>query len=59
MDGFLDMADYQNTSVRPLRRERLKVSTACQACRLRKGKCDGGRPGIHDPFIIFSYQMFL
>ncbi|PYI02721.1 putative fungal-specific transcription factor [Aspergillus sclerotiicarbonarius CBS 121057] len=28
----------------PLRRQRLKISTACQACRSGKVKCDGGRP---------------
>ncbi|KAF5009891.1 hypothetical protein FDECE_3918 [Fusarium decemcellulare] len=33
-----------NTSPKPLRRQRLKVSNACQACRLRKVKCDGGHP---------------
>ncbi|KAJ3550374.1 hypothetical protein NM208_g10 [Fusarium decemcellulare] len=34
----------RNTSPKPLRRQRLKVSNACQACRLRKVKCDGGHP---------------
>lgn len=28
-----------------IRRQRLKVTTACQACRSRKTKCDGSRPG--------------
>ncbi|KAI8689372.1 hypothetical protein NCS56_00200600 [Fusarium sp. Ph1] len=33
-----------NASPKPLRRQRLKVSNACQVCRLRKVKCDGGLP---------------
>ncbi|GFF55478.1 hypothetical protein IFM58399_10082 [Aspergillus lentulus] len=38
------MRDHQETLSKPLRRERLKISIACQACRSRKAKCDGGRP---------------
>lgn len=36
----------QHTPSKPLRRQRLRVSNACQVCRLRKIKCDGARPGI-------------
>ncbi|OQD72177.1 hypothetical protein PENPOL_c001G07721 [Penicillium polonicum] len=34
----------QDTPSKPLRRQRLRVSNACQVCRLRKIKCDGVRP---------------
>lgn len=39
---------------RPLRRQRLKISNACQACRLRKVKCDGGRPSMNMPSTLFT-----
>jgi hypothetical protein len=32
-------------AVRSLRRQRLKTSNACEACRSRKCKCDGETPG--------------
>ncbi|GFF51589.1 uncharacterized transcriptional regulatory protein C1F7.11c [Aspergillus udagawae] len=38
------MRNHQEITSKPLRRERLKISIACQACRIRKSKCDGGRP---------------
>ncbi|KAL2834366.1 hypothetical protein BDW59DRAFT_137767 [Aspergillus cavernicola] len=34
----------QHAPSKPLRRQRLRVSNACQVCRLRKIKCDGARP---------------
>ncbi|PWY80813.1 hypothetical protein BO94DRAFT_520762 [Aspergillus sclerotioniger CBS 115572] len=37
-------AERQPASHTPLRRQRLKITTACQACRLGKVKCDGDRP---------------
>lgn len=30
-----------------LRKERLRIANACQVCRSKKVKCDGGRPGIY------------
>ncbi|CAG9949907.1 unnamed protein product [Clonostachys rosea f. rosea IK726] len=36
--------ERRNELSKPFRRQRLKVMSACQACRLRKIKCDGGRP---------------
>lgn len=38
---------YSDRQSKPLlRRERLRISNACQVCRSRKVKCDGSRPGI-------------
>ncbi|KAL3473776.1 hypothetical protein BJX99DRAFT_233032 [Aspergillus californicus] len=34
----------QHVPSKPLRRPRLRVSNACQPCRLRKAKCDGAHP---------------
>lgn len=45
MSSTLQYETYQDQQSKPLRRQRLRVSTACEACRLRKVKCDGGRPG--------------
>lgn len=42
----LEVMIEQDTPSKPLRRQRLRVSNACQLCRLRKIKCDGARPGI-------------
>ncbi|RYP65999.1 hypothetical protein DL769_006165 [Monosporascus sp. CRB-8-3] len=38
------MGNIKTDRLKPLRRQRLRISNACQACRLRKVKCDGGCP---------------
>ncbi|KAK8061631.1 fungal-specific transcription factor [Apiospora phragmitis] len=38
-------AKTQDEPVKSLRRQRLKTSNACEACRSRKCKCDGRSPG--------------
>lgn len=42
----LQHEDNEDRSSNPLHRERLRISNACQPCRRKKAKCDGGRPGI-------------
>lgn len=41
--------EHRSGSPRLLRRPRLRIPSACQSCRQRKAKCDGGRPGIVPP----------
>ena len=45
MTAGAESVPYADVLAKPWRRERLKVSKACQGCRLSKSKCDGGRPG--------------
>ena len=38
-------SESRNQAMSLARRKRLKVGVACQACRSKKVKCDGLRPG--------------
>jgi hypothetical protein len=50
-------AKHREKHIYPLRRQRLRVSNACQACRLRKAKCDGRRPGILVLLLQYSHKL--
>ncbi|EAW06502.1 putative transcription factor [Aspergillus clavatus NRRL 1] len=41
---IITMTPVQDRLLKPLRRQRLRITTACETCRLRKVKCDGARP---------------
>ncbi|PGH12053.1 hypothetical protein AJ80_06872 [Polytolypa hystricis UAMH7299] len=53
MTAAVQHEEYQDGRSKPLlRRQRLRISKACQSCQLKKVKCDGHRPGILVPVPI-------
>jgi hypothetical protein len=52
MDATTTPEESQRARSKLLRRERLRISNACQQCRSRKTKCDGARPGTSSPIPI-------
>ncbi len=49
MDATATSEESQRARSKFLRRERLRISNACQQCRSRKIKCDGAHPGASSP----------